>query len=343
MPFGSSYFLIFETLGFVAFILIMAREIYQRNFIRIFELVSCAVFGMILEIGNTYLAHTYSYGADFLVNLARVPVAIGLGWAVIVYCVMLLSDQYRVPWALRPFMDALTAVILDLAIDPIAIRLGLWRWTIPLDQEWYGVPFENLVGWILVVLSFSFLMRFLRTLNYKRLYTRILMVLSPFLAYFGLMLGLALFSLIAILPYQINNWTILLQFQYSPDLAILSDPQIVFWKTILFVIIMIELVHIVVWSIVKYRRRFLRHFDLLSFLALAGIHLFFAMALFSSGLYRQMPFLVLISLGALSIHIILHLLPYLINPKTLYFFRSIRNITEREEEKVYELIEDKFR
>jgi len=161
MSLHVDYFLIFEILGFISFLLIVAREIYLRNFSRLFEIVSCAIFGLILEIGDTYLAHTYSYNQSFLVKLAHVPVSIGLGWAVIIYCAMLLSDQYNIPWTLRPFMDALTALTLDLSMDVVAIRLGFWSWTIPLDKEWYGVPFENLVGWILVVLSFSFLIRFI--------------------------------------------------------------------------------------------------------------------------------------------------------------------------------------
>jgi len=192
-----NYFVIFESIVTFAFILIVAREIYQRNFRRVFEIISCAIFGLILEIGNTYLAHTYSYSPNFLINLVNVPISVGLGWAVIIYCAMLLSDQYNIPWHLRPFMDAFTAIIVDLAMDAVAIRLGFWTWAIPLDKEWYGVPFENLVGWILVVLSFSFIVRFIRTLNYRRALTKILMIFTPVLAYVGLMLGLLIYSIIA--------------------------------------------------------------------------------------------------------------------------------------------------
>ncbi|NTU98590.1 carotenoid biosynthesis protein [Candidatus Falkowbacteria bacterium] len=336
--FKANYFLIFEFLGFLSFIMIFVREAYQRNFLRLFEIVSCAVFGMMLEIGNTYLAHTYSYSPNFLVNLANVPVAIGLGWAVIIYCAMLLSDQYNIPWTLRPFMDAFTAVILDLAIDTVAIRLGFWNWTIPLDKEWYGVPFENLIGWILVVLSFSFLIRFIRTLNYKRTGTKLLMLLSPILSYVGLMIGLTIFSVIVILPYQINNWTTFLQFRYNPDFAILFDPQVVFWKAIFFAVIMTELVNIVVWSLVKYRRCFLRNFDLLSFTALTGLHLFFMVAIFSAGIYREMPILAFISFGSLFLHLLIHFLPYLVNQKTIYFLKAVKGRADSHQEHLNDIL-----
>lgn len=329
-----NYYLLFEAGGFIAFAVIFARKLYQRNWNGIFEIVSCAVFGIILEIGDTYLAHTYTYSSNFLVNIGHVPVAIGLGWSVIIYCTMLLSDQYNLPWRLRPFMDALTAVILDVAMDAVAIRLGFWHWSIPLNSDWYGVPFENLVGWILVVLVFSFLIRFIRTLNHKRILTKVLMVLSPFLSYIGLMFGLIIYSLITILPYQINNWTTLLRFEYDPDLSILSNPQVELWKLIVFTVIMTELVHIVVWSLIKYRKNYMRHFDLVSFFALTGIHILFIVAVFTEGIYLDLPILAVISFIALFVHLLVHLLPYIINRKTIYLFKKVKEASRHGEKRL---------
>ncbi|MEI8328293.1 MAG: carotenoid biosynthesis protein [Candidatus Taylorbacteria bacterium] len=338
MNFSVNYFIIFEVLAFVSFTLIVARELHHRNYRRVFEIASCAVFGMILEIGNTYLAHTYSYSTSFLVNLAQVPVAIGLGWAVIIYCAMLLSDQYNIPWYLRPYMDALTAVVIDMTMDVVAIRLGFWSWVIPQNAEWYGVPFENLVGWILVVLSFSFLIRFIRTLNPKRFLTILIMITSPILSYAGLMAGLTVFSLIAILPYGINNWTTLLQFQYIADFSILYNPQVQFWKLILFTIIMTELVHIVAWSLIRYRRKYLRHFDLLSFLSLTSIHLIITIAVITTGLYIELPILLVICVLSLLIHLLMHFLPYLVHPKKIYLFKVVVESVESGENKIKKVI-----
>ena len=339
MPFSPNYFFIAEICGFIFFILIIARELYQRKYSKIFEILSCAIFGMILEIGDTYLAHTYSYGTNFLVNLAHVPVVIGLGWAIFVYSAMLLSDQYNIPWTLRPFMDALTVIILDIAMDPVAIRLGFWHWVMPLDREWYGVPFENILGWILVVLVFSFLVRFIRTLNHKRFLTMFLMVLSPIISYAGLMIGLLTFSLIAILPYQINNWNTLLMFQYTPDFSVFMNPQVELWKLIILTIILTELVHIVVWSLIKYRRNYLRHFDVITFTALSGIHILFFVAIFTEGLYLQLPILIVISLVCLVAHLLVHFLPFLINKRTVYFFKAVKKATVHGEERLDEVIE----
>ncbi|MFA5368813.1 MAG: carotenoid biosynthesis protein [Candidatus Paceibacterota bacterium] len=336
-------FLIFELIGFFSFIIILWREILQRNKMRVFEIISCAVFGMILEIGNTYLAHTYSYSNLFLIKIFDVPLAIGLGWAVIIYCAMLLSDQYKVPWTLRPLIDALTAIILDLSMDVIAIRLSFWHWSIPLDQEWYGVPFENLVGWIFVVLSFSYLIRFIRTLNPKRLITKIIMLLSPAISYLGLIISLVVFSIIVILPYQMNNWTTLLKFDYRPDFNILFNPEVQLWKLIIFIIIMVELANLVIFSIKKYHKNYLIHFDVISFSILSLLHIFFLIASFASGIYKQYPLFILLSLSGFLIHCLMHFYPYLLNPKLIYVFKEARTSIKDNKKRLNKIIDSSLR
>ncbi len=333
-------FLIFEILAFISFVAILAREIYQKNKIRVLEILSCLVFGLLLEIGNTYLSHMYSYSSEFWLQIFNVPLAIGCGWTVIIYCAMLLSDQYNIPWYLRPFMDALTALTLDLSLDAIAIRLGFWHWAIPLNQEWYGVPFENLVGWILVVLSFSFLIRYLRTLNLKRFFSRLLFAFSPFLAYVGLALGLVVFSLIAILPYEINNWRMWLTFNYHPNISVLYNPQVQLWKTIVLVAFVVDLVNMVGWSLFKYRKKYLKHFDLLSFIILSALHVFFFVALLITGIYQQMPILLVLGLGMFLVHCLLHFLPYLREPRIIYLFKKVEKSLASGQETVERILED---
>jgi hypothetical protein len=272
------------------------------------------------------------------VNVFNVPLAIGLGWATIIYCAMLLSDQYRIPWHLRPFMDALTALILDLSIDAIAIRLGFWHWMIPLNAEWYGVPFENLLGWILVVLSFSFLARFIRTLNIQRWRTRIVMIFSPLIAYVGLIVGLLIFSIITVLPYTINNWEMWLSFNYRPDFNILYNPQVQLWKLIVLVVVITELIHVTVSSMIRYRKEYLARFDIISFIALSGIHLFFFAALFFSGIAEEAPFLIFLSIILFLAHCLLHFLPYLITPKTIFVFNNAKETFNEHQDRLEKFI-----
>lgn len=301
----------FEFLGFFLFLLLLLREIFKKSGGRIFELLSCAVFGVLLEVGNIYIAHIYHYSDIFLVNILGVPLVIGLYWAVIIYCAMLLSDQYNTPWQVRPFTDALIVILADLVLDVVAIRIGFWNWIIPFDQEWYGVPFENLVGWIFVAISFSFVIRFIRTLNPKRVLTKLLMLFSPLIAYVGLNLQLAIYGIITIFPYQINRWEDLVNFNCQLDFSLLYHPEVQLWKGLVFAVILMQLINIFIFVAIKYRKNYLRKFDALSFWALTSLHIFFVFALFASGTYKDYPIFVLIAIFILIVHILLHFIPYI--------------------------------
>lgn len=341
-----SYFTIysaFEALAVVAFAAIIVREFYQKNYRRVWEIIACAIFGMILEIGDIFFAHSYSYGAGFLWQFMGVPVAIGLGWAVITYCAMLLSDQYDIPWGFRPFLDALTALTLDLAIDVVAIRIGFWQWTIPLTGEWYGVPYGNLAGWIFVVLTFSFLVRFVRTLNIERFWTKVLMFFVPVIAFAGLMAQLALYGLIAVIPYGINNWAAFSGFVYRPTMSISYTAEVEQWKLIILVATVVELINLVAFAIVTHRKHYTWHFDILSFGILSGIHLFFIVAIFTTGIWRDLPIVIPLSIIMFLIHCVLHFLPYLLNPKRVYFFKKLKVVAEGGEGQVEAAIDAAFR
>ncbi len=338
--FHPNLYLIFELLGAISFVAILAREIYQKNETRVFEILSALVFGLLLEIGNTHLGHTYTYSPNFVIQIFNVPLAIGVYWALIIYSVMLLSDQYRLPWVIRPFMDALTAIILDLYLDVVAVRLGFWTWVIPKNQEWYGIPFDNLAGWIFVVISFSFIIRFIRTLNLKRWLTRLMLILSPLLAYLGLMLLLALFGFLSLLPYALNNWGQWTAADINPNINVFYNPEIQLWKIIIFVAILVQLANIVVSAMIKYRKKYVWHFDLLSFTILTSMHLFIIITLFTSGTYRELPIFIFFAACFFSIHLLLHFLPHTLQkPKVYYFFRRIGKTLNSEERHMEKFVE----
>jgi hypothetical protein len=67
-----------------------------------------------------------------------------------------------------PMADAVWALLLDVAIDAVAIRLGLWTWTIRLDEGWFGVPWGNFFAWLFVAFWFSFFTRLVRAYDSSR-------------------------------------------------------------------------------------------------------------------------------------------------------------------------------
>ncbi len=162
MPLPSLYFLAFELLVLALFLLCL-RDALRRGPWAAWQLLAGALFGLLLEWATIQQLNAYEYG-HFLVMLGPVPMVIGVAWSTIIYSVRAFSDSTDLPEWSRPILDALLALNIDLSMDALAIRLGMWDWGRGLDYQYFGVPYNNFWAWFWVVFSFSLSLRLLSRL-----------------------------------------------------------------------------------------------------------------------------------------------------------------------------------
>jgi hypothetical protein len=155
------YFLVFELSIYSLFAACLWHASRQGRY-RVLELIFAGLYGFLLEWLTIKQLRAYHYG-DFLIAIDGAPLNIALAWAAIIYSAMEFSDRIQLPEAVRPVLDALLALNIDLALDVVAIRLGMWTWTtLALDQQWFGVPWGNFWAWFIVVWAYSGFIRALR-------------------------------------------------------------------------------------------------------------------------------------------------------------------------------------
>jgi len=160
---------------------------------RLIELLSAVPFGLLLEEGDIKIFGSYAYNQGFFLKLGSVPLAIALAWAMIITSSMFMSDRLGISPRLAPFADAVLAILLDLSLDTIAIRQGLWHWNIPLHAGFFGVPAGNYYGWLFVAFGFSAWTRWVRARAATRPPQSWLQLLVPLPAYLTLLLALVPF------------------------------------------------------------------------------------------------------------------------------------------------------
>ena len=153
------YLLIFELLIYLLFSLCLLHA-RRRGPAAVGQLLAGVVYGWLLEWATIQELHAYHYG-HFLLMFAGVPVAVGVAWSVIIYSVMLVSQASSLPEWAQPVLDGLLALNIDLVMDAVAIRLGMWDWGLGYRQQYFGVPFVNFWAWFWVVFSFSLGLRLL--------------------------------------------------------------------------------------------------------------------------------------------------------------------------------------
>jgi len=274
-------FLIVE-LGVYVLAIICLRHAWARGWSRLLGLIASMIYGLLLEYGAIVTFNAYVYGHFLIMLFGAVPLCVGVSWGIIIYTAMETSDRFDLPWYLRPIVDALLALNIDLSMDAIAIRLGFWTWG--QAGPWFGVPLGNFYAWFVVVLGFSLLLRLGRLWSLAGP-----LVLVCDLAVAILAIPLSVVGLITLLrPYYAliargaRAWLIIGVLLGSSAL-------------------------LTMWAARRTRRD--HPLDLVLLSVPVFFHVFFFGALLASGMYRQVPALIAIAALMLVGGLLLHLRP----------------------------------
>jgi hypothetical protein len=300
---NDSFLFAFLQLGvFITFVITAVRA-WQVSPARLRELLTAVVFGLLLEEGDIVLFGTYNYNPHWI-SLGYVPIAIALSWAMIIASAMNFSDALGLPsienlprtrgrfgllrWlargALAPMADALWAIILDLSLDAVAIRLKLWTWTIPIDQGWFGVPWGNFFAWLFVAAFFSFFTRIVRRLQAERGPTQGWWQLAvPLLAYVGLLVTIESHGLLEYKVFQLNQDSV--------------------WP--LFALTLTFITVVTLYALARERRRPREAADRWLIGVRAVIHFYFLAAIFVTGIFLQLPVLLWTALAMIALELVL--------------------------------------
>ena len=104
--------------------------------------------GFFLEwigVHKNWIFGSYAYGQTLGVKVLGIPLTIGVNWFLLVYAAGVTMQRSRLRSIyLRIITGALLLVVLDLLIEPVAIKFDYWHWTNNI------IPLKNYLGWFLV-------------------------------------------------------------------------------------------------------------------------------------------------------------------------------------------------
>lgn len=231
-------------------------------------------FGLLLEYVNVATSAGYVYG-KFMLMLGvppnDIPVCIGMGWAVIMYTARLVTDALHVPLWAAAAIDSLLAINIDLSMDVVAYRLHMWHWDwenragveFSLTGGWFGIPYGNFYGWLLVVFYYSSFARLLeRTKLAKHTAWRILTpLLSILLSQISLYISL----------FPLSDWLKLL--------GVTSAQR--------FIAVLAIFVLLAVAGLRKRKIQAVMKLPLVTWLVPAWFHVYFISWFFAAGFYQE--------------------------------------------------------
>ena len=276
-------FIFFELLTTFLFIACFWHAARQKNN-KVLELIFALIFGVFLEWMTIQQLEAYHYG-DFFLMLDGAPICIGLGWAVIIYSGMEFVKHLEMPDYARPFLVGMLALNLDLAMDAIAIRLGFWNWVIPLDCQWFGVPWGNFWAWYIVVVSYSGFIYWFRNIYKQRgaIWLRNMYPLFSFL-----------------------NSAVILAITNSVFVNVFAKTELVSAMSMLLII----LAGGVIIYVVKPGMKKDAYVDKVVLAVPLTFHAFFTIFGFAGGFYATLPILGVIGLTMFAVGLGIHLWPW---------------------------------
>ena len=118
------------------------------------ELLALAAYGFALEAVAMAVFASHAYDASWRMAPLGVPLAVAVVWAAVITSAMAVAGRREASRGWHAGTAALVAITLDLMIEPMATRAGLWRWTPP--GPWLGVPVGNFVGWGVIVSAYAY-------------------------------------------------------------------------------------------------------------------------------------------------------------------------------------------
>lgn len=138
-------------------LLIWGNEDFSFNFFKIISVLF--LIGFFVEVLGVYsglLFGEYHYGKTLGFQLLEVPLIIGVNWVLLVVSSFAVSSYFVSNSILSVVLSSFIMVLLDLMIEPVAIRLDFWHWQAEV------IPLQNYLMWFLVALLMNWILTFNR-------------------------------------------------------------------------------------------------------------------------------------------------------------------------------------
>lgn len=138
-------------------LLIWGNEDFSFNFFKVISVLF--LIGFFVEVLGVYsglLFGEYHYGKTLGFQFLGVPLIIGVNWVLLVVSSFAVSSYFVSNSILTVVLSSVIMVLLDLMIEPVAIRLDFWHWQAEV------IPLQNYLMWFLVALLMNWILTFNR-------------------------------------------------------------------------------------------------------------------------------------------------------------------------------------
>ena len=115
-----------------------------------------AIIGYLVEVVGVATGlpfGVYRYGTTLGISMWKVPLIMGINWLLLTAALSQITERFPFPNILKSVLGAALMTVMDVMIEPIAIKLDYWSW------EETEIPIENYLSWFVISLLLHMLTR----------------------------------------------------------------------------------------------------------------------------------------------------------------------------------------
>ncbi len=183
-------------LPLICFFSLIKSGVLKKISLQRFLLLGLVLFSLEIIGAKTGVIYgDFKYNVLFQPQLFETPLVMFFVWGTLVVEAYSLSTIFNKK-AVKALLVGILLVITDLVIDPGAIKLGLWSWAN--SGPWYGVPWSNYIGWLILGTLGAAILIYKENKNNLLVTPLFTIYIASFWSIYNLMNGMILSSLIGL-------------------------------------------------------------------------------------------------------------------------------------------------
>jgi bisanhydrobacterioruberin hydratase len=153
LPLTREYVLLLTPFVLLAvYIIVIYPELKNKNYRSIIWLAVIYLVTFLIEVYGVHSGNifgNYTYGDTLGKKLFGVPIIIGMNWGMIIWGCAELAGMLRLNIILKIIIASAAAVLLDIFIEPAAMKFDYWNWSNAV------IPLQNYFAWFFISLLFT--------------------------------------------------------------------------------------------------------------------------------------------------------------------------------------------
>jgi putative membrane protein len=161
-----------------------AMLFFHKNYTTGFT-ISCLLMwlgGFLVELAGVQtgvIFGHYAYGEVLGIKVWETPLMIGINWLLLIYAITAVIADKNWPLWQKAILVGAGMTLLDVLIEPFAIRFGLWHW---FDAP---VPLQNYLAWLITGSLMAALFLYMNTSLPAKNNMSVVVLVSQFLFFLG--------------------------------------------------------------------------------------------------------------------------------------------------------------